>query len=71
VLLCVFDQSSKNVGLLLSTNIPTLSGVHQLVMHAFNVVVFVILCSAFEYLVSFRVLGETIARYTLNSNTVY
>jgi hypothetical protein len=32
--LCVFDQSSKNVGLLLSINISTLSGIHQLVMYA-------------------------------------
>ena len=49
--LCVFDQSSKNVGLLLDTNVLTLSGVHQLVMHAFNTVGFVIFCSSFEYLV--------------------
>ena len=64
VLLCVFDQSSKYVGLLLSTNILTLSGAHQLVMHAFDIVSFVILCSPFEYLVSFRVLSETMVRYT-------
>jgi hypothetical protein len=48
-----------------------LSGVHQLVMHAFDAVGFVILCSPFEYLVSFRVLGEAITRYTWNPNTVH
>ena len=58
---CLIKQ---NVGLFLGTNVPTLSGVHQLVMHAFDVVDFVILCSPFEYLVSFKVLGEVMAGYT-------
>ena len=58
---CLIKQ---NVGLLLGTNVPTLSGVHQLVMHVFNAVGFVILCSPFEYLVSFWVLGETMTGYT-------
>jgi hypothetical protein len=58
---CLIKQ---NVGLLLGTNVPTLSGVHQLVMHAFDAVGFVILCSPFEYLVSFWVLGETMAGCT-------
>ena len=57
---------SKNVVLLLGTNVPTLSGVHQLVMHAFDVVGFVILYSPFEYLNVFRVLGEAMAGYTWN-----
>ena len=52
MLLCVFDQSSKDVGLLLGTNVPILPGVHQLAMHAFDVVGLVILCSPFEYVVS-------------------
>ena len=46
---CLIKQ---NVGLLLGTNVLTLSGVHQLVMHTFDVVSFFILCSLFEYLVS-------------------
>jgi hypothetical protein len=60
---CLINQA-KNVGLLLSTNVPTLSSIHQLVMYAFDVVGFIILCSSFEYLVSFRVLGEAMAGYT-------
>ncbi len=71
VLLCVFDQSSKNVGLLLNTNIPTLLGVHQLVIHAFDAVGFVVFSSPFKYLVSFRVLGEAIVGFTWNPNTVH
>ena len=61
---CVCLIKQINVGLLLGTNVPTLSSVHQLVMHAFDVVGFVILCSPFEYLVSFRVLGEVMAGCT-------
>jgi hypothetical protein len=63
--------TKQNVGLFLGTNVPTLSGVHQLVMHAFDVVDFVILCSPFEYLVSFKVLGEVMAGYTWNPNIVH
>ena len=44
---CVCFIKQMNVGLLLGTNVPTLSGVHQLVMHAFDAVGFVILCSPF------------------------
>jgi hypothetical protein len=58
---CLIKQ---NVGLLLGTNVPTLPGVHQLVMHAFNAINFVILCSPFEYLVSFRVFGEVMVGCT-------
>jgi hypothetical protein len=61
---CVCLIKQINVGLLLGINVPTLLGVHQLVMHAFDVVSFVILCSPFEYLVSFRVLREAMARCT-------
>ena len=61
---CVCLIKQINFGLLLSTNVPTLSGVHQLVMHAFDIVDFVILCSPFEYLVYFRVLGEAMVGYT-------
>ena len=66
VFLCVFDQSS-NEGI----NFPTLLGVHQLVMHVFDAIGFVILCSPFEYLVSFRVFGETVAGNTWYPNTVH
>ena len=61
---CVCLIKQINVGLLLGTNVPTLSSVHQLVMHAFDIVGFVILCFLFEYLVYFRALGEAMARYT-------
>ena len=61
---CVCLIKQINFGLLLSTNVPTLSGVHQLVMHAFDIVDFVILCSPFEYLVYFRVIGEAMVGYT-------
>ena len=39
---CLIKQ---NVGLLLGTNVPMLSSVHQLVMHVFDAIGFVILCS--------------------------
>jgi hypothetical protein len=65
---CLIKQ---NVGLFLGTNVPTLSGVHQLVMQSFDAVSFVILCSPFEYLVSFRILGEAMAGYTWNPNIVH
>ena len=58
---CLIKQ---NVGLLLGINVPMLSSVHQLVMHAFDAIGFVILCSPFEYLVYFRVLGEAMVGYT-------
>jgi hypothetical protein len=67
---CVCLVKQMNVGLLLGTNVPTLSSVHQLVMHAFDAVDFVMLCSPSEYLISFRVLGEIMARYTWNPNIV-
>ena len=47
------------------------SGVHQLVMHTFDAVDFVILCSPFDYLYIFRVLSETMKGYTWNPNIVY
>jgi hypothetical protein len=61
---CVFDQSSKNVGLIIKYKYPDIVGLHQLVMHAFDAVGFVIICSPFEYLVSFRVLGEAMVGCT-------
>ena len=63
--------TKQNVGLFLDTNVSTLSGVHQLAMHTFDAVGFVILCSPFEYLVAFRVLGEAMARCTWNLNTIH
>ena len=65
---CLIKQ---NVGLFLGTNVPTLSSVHQLVMQSFDAVSFVILYSLFEYLVSFRILGEAMAGYTWNPNIVH
>ncbi len=63
--------TKQNVGLFLGTNVSTLSGVHQLVMHTFDAVGFVILCSPFEYLVTFRVFGEAMAKYTWSPNIVH
>ena len=50
---CVCLINQVKVGLFLGTNVPMLSGVHQLVMHAFNAVDFVIFCSPIEYLYIF------------------
>jgi phosphate starvation-inducible membrane PsiE len=50
---CVCLIKQINVGLLLGTNVTTLSGVHQLVMHIFDVVGFVILCFPDFYLFLF------------------
>ncbi len=61
---CLINQ--VKVGLFLGTNVPMLSGVHQLVMHAFNTVDFVIFCSPIEYLYIFKVLGKTMTGYTWN-----
>ena len=38
---CVFDQSSKNVGLIIKYKYLDVVGLHQLVMHAFDAVGFV------------------------------
>ena len=65
----VFDQSS--VGLLLDTNVSTFSGVYQLVMHAFLRDRFCYLLFPFNYLVSFRISGETMAGYTWILNIVH
>ena len=61
---CVCLINQAKIGLLLSTNVPTLLGIYQLVIHAFDTIGFVILCSLFEYLVPFRVFGEAMAGYT-------
>ena len=53
---CVCLIKQINVGLLLGTNVTTLSGVHQLVMQAFDVVGFVILCFT-DFLFFFLSLG--------------
>jgi hypothetical protein len=50
---CLFKQ---NVGLLLNTNVPTLLGVHQLVMYAFCRDRFCYLLFPFDYLYLLRFL---------------
>ena len=47
----VFDQT--NVGLLLGTNVPKLSGIHQLVIHAFRHGQFCYPLLPFDYLYIF------------------